>query len=405
MSDNKNKKIKVTPMGVTGMLKFKNLGEDRLKVIGKAPEADIVSDYAINAMAKRNHPDYQEMVIENIKEYPGANAKTFVLKRADGEPAAMFRAGQYVTVVHEIDGYEYVRPYTLMSSPEEAKYGKYEITIKGYPDGFTSLWAVSQYKIGDKLKVSGPMGHFYHEPLRDGENVVAAIGGSSITVALAMARAIRDGNEDFNLTILYGCATKRDIICFDALSDVVAECDRVKLVHVLANEKRPDYEYGLINSYLINKYAPQDYSLIVCGNAGFMEHMRKESSKLFIPSRKIRFELTPVPAEVWKCKDYPIDCKGRRYKLVVRQGGKEFRITASANEPLMVALEKARIKAPVACRSGECGFCRSKLLEGAVYMPEANDFRRASDVETGYIHPCAAYPCSDVVIDVPCSYM
>lgn len=404
MSDDK-KKVKVTPFGISGMLKLKNLGDERKKAVEKASDADIETNYPINNMAVNNHPDYQEMIVEEIKEYPGANAKTYVLRRADGMPAAMFRAGQYITVAHYIDGYEYLRPYTIMSSPEESKQGKYEITIKAYPNGFTSLWAAQTYHVGSRMIVSGPQGHFYHEPLRDGDNVVAVVGGGSITVALAMARSIRDGNENYNLTILYGSMSKRDILCFDALSDVISECDKIKLIHVLANEKRDGYEYGTITAELINKYAPAEYSLAICGSAVFMNYMKKEIRKLHLPERKIRFELMPIPAEVWKCPDYPIEFKGRRYKLTVRQCGKEYRITASSNETLMVALERAKIKAPVSCRSGECGFCRSKLVAGTVYIPSANDFRRASDKDYGYVHPCAAYPTSDIVLEVPGYYM
>ncbi len=397
-------KIKISPVGALDMLKFKGLAEDRRKVIERSPETDITSDYPINEMAKHNHPAWQEMRIEAIKEYPGADAKTFVLKRTDDEPAAMFRAGQYVTLAHNIDGFEHIRPYTICSSPEDAKHGIYEVTIKAFQGGFTSVYAVRNYKVGDVVKVSGPQGHFYHEPLRDGDNVVAVIGGSSITVALAMARAIRDGNEDFTLTILYGSEAKKDIICFDALSDVVAVCDKVRLVYVLEKEHRDGYEHGYITADLIRKYSAEPYSMIVCGPPAFAEYMKKESGKLSKRPKDIRYELTPIPQNVYDLIDYPDYCRNKRFKLSVRRGGKEYRITAFANEPLIAALERAKIKAPVSCRSGECGFCRSKLISGSVYIPKANDFRRAADKKHDYIHPCASYPTSDIVLEIPCVY-
>ncbi len=405
MSEKKNLKIKISPVGAFDMLKFKGLAEERQKAIERAQETEIVSDYPINEMAKQNHPDWQEMRIEAIKEYPGANAKTFVLKRTDDKPAAMFRAGQYVTLAHKIDGFEHIRPYTICSSPEDSKQGKYEVTIKAFQGGFTSVYAVKNYKVGDIINVSGPQGHFYHEPLRDGENVVAAIGGGSITVALAMARAIRDGYEDFTLTILYGTESKNDIICFDALSDVVAVCDKVRLVYVLEKERRDGYENGYITSDLIRKYSVEPYTMIVCGPPAFTDFMKKESCKLAKRPKDIRYEMAPVPQDVFALPDYPEYCRNKRFKLTVRRGGKEYRVTAAANEPLISALERAKIKAPVSCRSGECGFCRSKLVSGSVYIPRNNDFRREADKKYDYIHPCASYPTSDIVLEVPCVYM
>ena len=70
------------------------------------------------------------------------------------------------------------------------------------------------------------------------------------------------------------------------------------------------------------------------------------------------------------------------------------------------AIERAGIPAPARCRSGECGWCRSKLVSGTVYIPAENDTgRRFADKVCGYIHPCASFPTSDIVIEVPGSYM
>jgi len=78
-----------------------------------------------------------------------------------------------------------------------------------------------------------------------------------------------------------------------------------------------------------------------------------------------------------------------------------YDITASADEPLLTSIERAGIVAPSRCRSGECSWCRSKLVSGKVFVPEKTDGRRRADIEFGYIHPCASFPMSDIVLDVP----
>ena len=91
--------------------------------------------------------------------------------------------------------------------------------------------------------------------------------------------------------------------------------------------------------------------------------------------------------------------------MTVRRGGKEYQIEAAANEPILAAIERAGIEAPSRCRSGECGWCRSKLISGEVYVPAENEGRRFSDVEHDYLHPCASFPVSDLVIEVPGEYL
>ncbi len=53
------------------------------------------------------------------------------------------------------------------------------------------------------------------------------------------------------------------------------------------------------------------------------------------------------------------------------------------------------------CRSGACGFCRSRLLSGEIFVRPEDDGRRAADRTFGFFHACASYPRSDLVIEVP----
>ena len=61
----------------------------------------------------------------------------------------------------------------------------------------------------------------------------------------------------------------------------------------------------------------------------------------------------------------------------------------------------AGLPAPVRCRSGICGFCHSRVVDGEYFIEKENDFRRAAVRKFNYIHPCSAYPESDIEIDVP----
>ena len=75
-------------------------------------------------------------------------------------------------------------------------------------------------------------------------------------------------------------------------------------------------------------------------------------------------------------------------------------IPAAASESVAVALERAGIKVDTHCRNGECGFCRSQLLSGDIFVSPIGDGRRRMDKEMGWFHACSTWPLSDLKIKV-----
>ncbi|MBR4551789.1 MAG: hypothetical protein IKO13_05815, partial [Oscillospiraceae bacterium] len=196
--------VKVGLIGKFDMLKFKNMKKVREKAIQAASADEISGVFPVNENAKALHPDFLELVIDRIIDRGGAQAKTFVLKRADGAPLPYFRAGQYISLKLPMDGSFVTRSYSLCSSPKEALNGEYAITVRSNPGGFVADRLLEEKKPGDTVITSGPLGFFYYEDLRDEKNVIGLAGGSGITPFLSMARALADGVEDFNLTLLFG---------------------------------------------------------------------------------------------------------------------------------------------------------------------------------------------------------
>ena len=397
--------VKVGLIGLLDMLKFANLAKVRQQAIDAAPAKEITADYPINNFAKTMHPDYQELVIDEIIDHADADAKSFILKRKDGKAAAFFRAGQYISLKLPIGDSFVTRPYSISSSPKWALEGKLAITVKKNPGGFAADWMLDNFKVGDTVIGSDGQGQFYYEKLRDCKNVIALAGGSGITPFLSMAYAIRDGLEDFNLTILFGSKYEKAILFKDELAAIAAECPKVKVVHVLSDETKDGFETGFLTADLIKKYAgDEEYSVFICGPEAMYRFAAGEVAKLGLDRKHVRRELLGATKKVWEQPGYPQDKKDSVFKLTVKQGPNETTVDANANEPVLVAIERAGIKAPSRCRSGECGWCRSRLIAGEVFIPEETDGRRWADKKYGEIHPCASYPISDITLIVPGEY-
>lgn len=397
-----SRKIKVGKIGLLDMLKFSNLPKVRQKKINATEAKEVTADFPINDFARKMHPDRQEFVVESILPHENAGAKTFVLKRADGESAAYFRAGQYLVTRFKIGDSLVSRPYSITSSPKDTEDGRVALTVKGIPGGFVSDWVQKNLSVGDTVVTSAPLGSFYYEGLRDCKKVIAVAIENGITPFLSMAYAIRDGIEDFDLTILYVNRREGGILCREELDAIAAVCPKVKVVYVLSEEQKSGFEYGAVTAEMIEKYAEgKEFSLFVQGREKLCRLIDKEAEKLGIDRKHYRRKSLKTVGSISEQPGYPQEKKDQTFRITVRQGAEKYEIDALASEPILTAIERAGIRASSGCRSGECGWCRSRLVSGSVYIPALTDGRRYADKDNGEIHPCRSYPTSDLTIAIP----
>lgn len=310
-----------------------------------------------------------------------------------------FKAGQYISLSLAIGNSVLTRPYSLCSSPKEALSGCYKILVKNKQNGFASEYINSEFEEGTELTVSEPYGSLTYDPDNDGHNVVGIAGGSGIAPFISLANAIADGTEDFNLTILYGNRTEEDILFKDELDNLSEVTDgKITVIHVLSDEEKDGYENGFITAEIINKYAPVDYSVFASGSRGMYDFIEKETIDVIkVPSNRVKLDAYGEYKLGGRDKSFKDNYMDKTFGIdVVLNDGIIKTIPAKACETILTALERAGIKAPGKCRSGECGFCRSVLESGEVYVPSKVENRRQYDKVTGYIHPCCSFPMSDL---------
>ena len=395
--------VKMSFIGLLDMLRFKNMKVQRDRIIESTPALALVENYASNQNAAARHPLSQFFTIEDIQVRGKGDVKTFTLRRNDDQNPAFFRAGQFVVIRQMIDGKLIARPVTLSCGPAMTLEGKIQVTVKKVEqDAFLSAYIHENWKVGDTVETSGPQGTFFYEPLRDAKKVIAIAGGSGITPVYAMANAIADGDEDFDMTILYGSRTKADILFQEEFDAVMARTDKVRLVNVLSEEKADGCEHGFITAKLIKKYAGDGvYSIFAAGSKGMYQFLDGEAEKLGIERKYYRKELYDNICRPWEYSGYPMEAKDKVFNLKIKMCDKVFEIPCNANENILVALERAGVAGPNRCRGGICGWCRSRLLSGDVFIPGDTDGRRAQDKLDGYIHPCASFAVSDLSIEMP----
>ena len=393
-------------MKVKGFLKdvggASRVTKRRLAAFSSASPVPVKAD-PIGDVAREWHPGKIELVVTDIRP-ASKTSKTLRFERTDGKKLPPFYAGQYMVIDFPLGESLISRPYSISSAPFEARLDEHpfvEITVRrSKGDGFICDHINDNVKVGDVFLCNVGLGQFYYEPLRDAKNVVALAGGVGITPFASMAKEVAHGTLDMDLTILFGSVSSDDIALKEELEKLSSP--RLKIVHVLSGDE-PDWqgERGFLSAELIQKYSAPDTTYFICGPQVMYRFLHGELDKMGTPKRRIRFEVFGQAKDITVYDGYPKEAADQMFQLTVRRGIHEDVIPAKATESIVVALERAGIRIETGCRSGECGFCRTKLLSGSVFVCPENDGRRAADKDFGYIHACAAYPTSDCSVKIP----
>ncbi|MFD8320605.1 FAD-binding oxidoreductase [Kitasatospora purpeofusca] len=328
-----------------------------------------------------------EVVTETV------STSTFRLRRPDGGDLPPFLAGQYVGVF--ADGTS--RPYAIASSP--ARTDHWDLTVRRVPGGRISNHLIDTLAPGDTLTTTGPTGTFHHNPLFHGEDVVFLAGGSGVVPAMSMVREIADRGLTRRFHLLYGSRSAEDIVFRSELDALAATHPGIHVHHVVqhapADRTGPT---GLLTGPLVESLAGPlaGRTVYVCGPQALYPYALRQLAALGHPRRRIRFEANGAPADPTAQPHWPTGTDPAT-EVAVTARGRTFR--TRRDRPLLDALEDAGIRPEAACRSGECGLCRIRVVKGHVHT--ATEARlRLSDERFGYTHSCVAYPITDTELDL-----
>lgn len=366
----------------------------------------------IRQLADAIHPDKQIFTVTKVYD-ASPTSRTYRLEPDNGH-IAPFQCGQYANFYLTIGASVVTRAYSISSAPFEARGDQpfFEITIRRNRSYFVPDYFFEQVKEGSKVTAALPFSQFYYEPLRDTSHIMALAGGSGITPFVSMAKEIayQATHEDVHnqtlkkvdLTILYGSVNHKDIVCGDQLEEARKQApDRIHVVHVMSDDPKWEGEKGLVTREIMEKYAEPDTTYFFCGPLPMFNMVKENLELMGVQKKRFRHDAIAQPADVKLIPGFPEENIGKTYQLTVMRGIQKDVIPAKAEEPIAVALERAAIPVDTHCRAGECGFCRSQLLNGSIFVSPLGDGRRRMDKEMGWFHACSSYPTSDLTIKIP----
>ncbi|MBQ8183724.1 MAG: iron-sulfur cluster-binding domain-containing protein [Clostridia bacterium] len=381
---------------------FTNIPELRKGVIEEAPETPVNGNFAVNSTANFLHPSVQYLKIKQVAEI-NRNTRAYIFEPNTARGTAKlayFRPGQCISITLQVGNAIVTRPYTLCSSPLRSVDDEYMIIVSKKPDGFASQFIVNNWRKGTEITASAPFGNFHYQPLRDSKSIVAVCDYQGISAFLSMAESIADKTLNADLTLIYSARKQNEAIMSQRLDELAETTANFRVIYVFSDEHVFKCERGFVTKSLIEKYAPiSKYSLFVCGSNTLYNRIIPQIAELKLENKFIRFGLNGQIDNPENLSDFPPEAIGKTFLCKVIKNGKFSKtVPCSSTESLLVALEREGIETPSLCRSGECGFCRAKLLKGNVFIPSGIDMRRLADSSHGIIHPCCSFPMSDMTL-------
>lgn len=161
-----------------------------------------------------------------------------------------FSAGQYAQLEFA-PGLS--RHYSMANTPDEPEL---VFHIRHMPQGRTSSYVATQLKVGDKVKLSGPLGVSY---LRDNHRgpVLLVAGGSGLAPMQSILGTLLERGYEAPVTLYFGVRSERDLYHEALLKDLTAKHANFRY-HVVLSEQigARGRRYGLVHEAIDLQDAP-----------------------------------------------------------------------------------------------------------------------------------------------------
>jgi ring-1,2-phenylacetyl-CoA epoxidase subunit PaaE len=309
-----------------------------------------------------------------------------------------YKAGQYVTLIMEIDGQEVRRSYSLSSSPETDE--DLAVTVKKVEGGNVSRYLYHQLKPGDRIRLMQPMGKFTTDFESGNERTLLLFaGGSGITPLISIIKTLLAVEERSNAILIYQNRNLQSIIFKDFIDTLSHKYpERFKVIHVLSKpEKSWKGRSGRITADMVESiiketgFSHHNTDVFFCGPAGMMETAELVMAELGLDRthfHKESFVATPSKKEEVENEE---EIPGDISNVHIFVDGQENVVTVKRDEFILETALDNDVDIPFSCQSGLCTTCRGKLISGKVRM-EDPDGLSEDEIAQGYILTCVSHP-------------
>ena len=319
---------------------------------------------------------------------------SFYLRRADGKPLCSWEPGQFLPIRVRIPGQPpAMRTYTLStaSNPDH-----YRLSIRRHDgNAIVSQFLHAYAKPGMRIEAMAPRGKFVLTRSVDRPAVLIS-GGVGITPMMAMAEHIvAEGKRTGTFRPVYfihGAQNGQSHAFGARLAKLSGDHPDFRLHFCYSRPTEGDvlgkshHESGVVTIDTVKKLLPfGDFEFYLCGPTGFMKSLYDGLTGIGISTDRIFYEAFG-PATVLKPEAQP-KALSRQTKVTndvvavhFQKSGAEAEWSSERGTLLELA-ESLGLAPKFGCRSGICGTCTTRLVDGAVeYLEDPVAPRSAGDI-------------------------
>ena len=169
------------------------------------------------------------------------------LRLRTAKPLA-YSPGQYATLQFTP---QHIRPYSMAGLPGD---DELEFHVRIVKDGLVSGHIDRDLKVGDSVRVSGPLGTSYLRTRHEGPMLCVA-GGTGLAPVLSIVRGALESGMRNEIHVYFGVRSPRDIYCTDTLSRLAGRYPNLR-VHVVVTEGNDN---PALRSGIVTEAVAQDW--------------------------------------------------------------------------------------------------------------------------------------------------
>lgn len=313
----------------------------------------------------------------------------------------IYNAGQYITLVLDINGNEIRRPYSLSSyypiDPNPF------VTIKLVENGEASRYIHERLKTGDTVETLPPNGRFTLPANIPGQLFFMAAGSGISPIFGLIKHALYSSTG--KIVLLYSNRTPQSAIFYAELTRLEKTfAERFTIVWLFSNSK--NLLHARLNRSLLEEQVKKhlvdknDVLFYTCGPFFYME-------MIFITLITMGFREEQLYKETFTVPEDEEDDDG---SLITDKEVPEYvdalvhiklndtwhDIPVTKDQTILQAALKHKIKLPYSCKNGMCSTCTSQLINGEVHL-HYNQVLTDREMANGRMLTCTAHPLTETV--------
>jgi ring-1,2-phenylacetyl-CoA epoxidase subunit PaaE len=332
--------------------------------------------------------EFSKLSIKTIQRItPDAVSVTFNVSEQD-QHFLNYRAGQYITIKHTINGEEIRRMYSLCDKPRSEKL---RIAIKKVEGGKFSTYANKQLKIGDQLEVAPAMGKFTIEFRSNNKrNYVFVAVGSGITPVFGLIQAVLSEEPFSKVMLFYGNQSPDSEMFKDELNRIqLIYKDRFQIIRRYSRIEN-EIDKGRITPELVYQSAREVYGYYICGPEALITSTRDYLLSKGINKHQISFELFSSDTTISDTQ-IPIDKDGPPAEVSITIHGKTHHIKVPFGAKILDVALDSGLELPYSCKGGICASCEARVTHGEVEVVK-NMILADEEIEKGHCLTCQSIP-------------